>query len=107
VTGVFQTDTHTIQSQNEIIANGTGEPITKIYFGQTETATFEYVATGTSGGLVPITYPNQSQVATVSDLSDTAIAGTTWLVDKVETKGSNTTSHRVTVDLWRAANITS
>jgi len=106
VSGAFQTKTHTIQSANEIINSGIGDPITKTYFGQFETATFDYVATGASGGVVPITYPSQSQQATVSDNSDPVIAGTTWLVDKVDIKGSNTTSHRVTVDLWRAANIT-
>ena len=107
VTGAFQTRDHTIQSENEIIRNGIGDPVAKTYYGQFETAVFEYVATATTGGTNVPTYPSQSMTATVTDAVDTPIAGTTWLVDKVVIKGSNTTSTRVTVDLWRAAGITS
>jgi hypothetical protein len=109
VSGAFQTRDHQYTSGNEIIANGQGDPVEKTYYGQIETATFEYVATNTGGpsGTAAVLIPAQGQTATVVDVLYSQISGSTWLVDKASTKGSNTTAVRVTVDLWRASLITS
>jgi len=108
VTGAFQTRDHSIQSGNEIIANGIGDPVNKTYYGQYETATFEYVATGAGpSGTVAVTYPTQGSTLTITDTVYTQISGSSWLVDKVSTKGSNTTSVRVTCELTRYPLITS
>jgi hypothetical protein len=102
ISGAFQTRDHSYQSGNEIINNGQGDPIEKTYHGQYETATFEYVATGTGpGGAVTVTLPSQGLTLTVTDTLYGQIAGSSWLVEKVSTKGSNTTAVRVTCDLVR------
>jgi hypothetical protein len=108
ISGAFQTRDHTYQSGNEIISDGLGGLVEKTYYGQYETATFEYVATGTGvSGTVAVTLPSQGATLTVTDTQYTQISGSSWLVEKVSTKGSNTTAIRVTVDLWRASGISS
>jgi hypothetical protein len=107
ISGAFQTRDHTYLSEKEVIRNGTGESVAKIYYDPTQEATFTYVATGASGGAVSVTVPTIGDFATVTDNGYTAIAATTWLVDEVSTAGSNTGAVRVTVKLTKYPSITS
>lgn len=108
VTGVFQTRGHTYNSSNESIMDGQGGFVADATYGLNETATFEYVATaaGGPGGSAAVTVPSAGDLLTVTDPSYTAIAQSNWIVRSVDTKGSNTSATRVTVNLWRATGIT-
>jgi hypothetical protein len=110
VVGVFQTRDHGLESDNEIIRNGTGDEVEKTFYGTgRETCTFEYVASQTGGpaGNATVTYPTIGDAFTVTDTNYPAIAGTSWLCDGVDIKGSNTTAVRVTVKATRYALISS
>lgn len=106
VTGAFQTRDHNYQSSHESIMSGAGEFVEDTTYGAFETATFEYVSTGASGGAVAVTVPTVGSIITVTDPSYSAIAQTNWIVRSVDVKGSNTTATRVTCNLWRAVAIT-
>jgi hypothetical protein len=107
ITGVFQTRDHNNPASNESIMDGLGNFVQDSTYGLHETATFEYVATGASGATVTVTVPTVGELLTVTDTVYPAIAGTNWIVRSFDVKGSNTTATRVTVNLWRAAAITS
>ncbi len=106
-TGLFQTVDHNVNVENELIRDGSGEYVEKTYFGTNEEATFEYVATAAGGpaGNAAVTFPTPGINVTVTDTSYTNIAGTSWLVDGVTVKGSNTTAKRVTLKLTRYPNV--
>jgi len=107
VTGLFQTRDHNYRVSDELIMDGLGTYQTKNYYAFVEEANFEYVATGngTASGTATVLMPSASAQLTVTDTQYTQIAGTTWLVDDVSTKGSNTTSVRVTCKLSRYPSI--
>jgi hypothetical protein len=108
VTGAFQTRDHNYESGAEIIANGSGDTVEKTWYDVRQTATFEYVSTGAGpGGSVAVTMPTIGSILVVSDTGYTQIANSYWLVDKVSTKGSNTSAVRVTVNLTYYPLITS
>lgn len=110
VVGIFQTRDHGLEADNEIIRNGTGDEVEKTFYATgRETCTFEYVASaaGTASGNATITYPTVGDVFTVTDSGYSLIAGTSWLCDTVDIRGSNTTAARVTVKATRYALITS
>lgn len=106
VTGAFQTRDHNVQASNESVMSGGGEFVEDTTYGGFETAVFEYVATGVSGGAVPVTVPTVGALLTVTDAGYAAIAQTNWIVRSVDVRGSNTTATRVTCNLWRATAIT-
>lgn len=108
VTGAFQTRDNTYNASNESIMNGSGAFVEDTTYGQYETATFEYVATGAGPGVTAaVTFPTVGDIITVTDTGYTQIAQTNWIVRDVTIRGSNTTATRVTCNLWRAVNITS
>lgn len=108
VTGAFQTEDNTDASSNEKIMDGGGTFQNASYYGFFQEATFEYVATGAGpSGTIAVTKPAVGDILVVTNTTHTQIAGTNWIVENVDTKGSNTTAHRVTVKLWRADAITS
>lgn len=69
VTGAFQTRDHNYASSNESIMDGAGAFVEDTTYGLYETATFEYVATGASGGSVTVTVPTVGALLTVTDNS--------------------------------------
>ena len=110
VTGLFQTRDHSHEADNEVIRNGTGDEVVKTFYATgRETCTFEYVASAAGGavGNATVTYPTVGDMFTVTDTNYPAIAGTTWLCDGVDVKGSNTTAARVTVKATKYPLITS
>lgn len=107
VTGAFQTRDHGYRADNELIRNGSGDAVEKTFYNANEEASFEYVATGASGGAVTVTVPAVGDLMTITDPTYTAIAATNWIVDSVDVKGSNTTATRVTVKLNKYGAITS
>lgn len=107
ITGAFQTRDHSYRADNEVIANGGGDAVAKVYYNNSEEATFTYVATGTSGGAVAVTVPTIGSLLTITDNSYSAIAATSWLVDDVSTAGSNNGAVRCTLRLTKYPNITS
>ena len=106
ITGAMQTRDHSYKSETEMIKNGGGDTVAKVYFDFSEEATFTYVATGASGGAVTVTTGSIGALMTVTDSTYPAIAGTSWLVDDVSTAGSNTGAVKVTMKLSRYPNIT-
>ncbi len=101
VTGVLQTRDHGYESDKEIVRNGIGDTVSATYYDLRETATFDFVTTGASGGVVTATFPAVGDKVTVVDTIYTQIANTNWLVDNVDTKGSNTTALRVSLKMTR------
>ena|ERR1035437_3352882 len=108
VTGLFQTNDHGIESDNEIIRDGNGNEIEKTFYGFKQTATFDYVATqaGSPTGTATVTYPTIGTMVTVADTNYTNIAGTNWLIDNVDSKRSNTAAVRVTIKMTAYPQIT-
>ena len=107
-TGQFQTRDHSYESEVEVIKTGLGDTIEKTWHDIHETATFEYVATGAGpGGAVAVVMPSIGDLLTITDTQYSQIAGSTWLVDGVDTKGSNSSAVRVTCKLSRYPLITS
>src|SRR6266700_3399633 len=93
VNGKFQTLDHEHKSEVEHIRDGGGSTVTKVYYDFNEEATFEYVASGTDNSMtVPVTSGSVGDLLTVTDSTYGGIVGTTWLIDNVSIKGSNTTS---------------
>jgi hypothetical protein len=107
ITGAFQSRNHTFRAEMDTIKNGGGDTMAKVYYDQSEEASFTYVATGTSGGAVTVTKPTIGALMTIEDTTYPAIAATNWLVDEVSTDGSNTAAVRVTLKLTKYPNITS
>lgn len=107
VTGAFQTFDHTFKMETSLLKNGQNQTISKIYSDDSEEATFEYVATGTSGGSVTIVKPTVSDTLTITDPQYGAISGSNWLVDEVSVKASNNDKKKVSLKLSRYPLITS
>lgn len=108
VTGVFQTLDHTYRSDAEIVQDGSGESVAKVYYNASQEASFTYVATGTNGvANATVTVPTIGSLLVVTDAGYTAIAATTWLVDEVSVAKSNTGAARVTCKLTKYPAITS
>ena len=108
-TGLFQTNDHGTESDNEIIRDGNGNEIEKTFYGFRQTATFDYVAGGTGGpsGTAAVVYPTIGTMVTVADTNYTNIAATNWLVDNVNVKRSNTGAARVSLKMTQYVQITS
>ena len=110
VVGIFQSRDHGLEADNELIRNGTGDHVTKVFYDTgRETCTFEYVASqaGAADGSATVTHPTVGDVFTVADANYAPIVGTSWLADSVDIRGSNTTAARVSVKATRYALITS
>jgi len=103
----LQSRDHNMGADSEVVQDATGFAVNKTYFNFNESATLEIVNTssGTGGDLTP-TIPSPSDMLTITDTIYTQIAGTTWLVDGVSTKSSNTSALRTTLNLTRYALIT-
>lgn len=103
----LQSTDHNLAADSEIVQDSTGFAVNKTYYNFTEQATLEIVntSTGTGGDLTP-TIPAVSDMLTISDTVYTQIAGSTWIVDSVSTKRSNTAALRTTVALTRYPLIT-
>ncbi len=107
VTGLFQTRDQSFVSEAETIKNGIGDTYEKTFYDLHQTATFEFVATGAGpSGTVPVIIPSVGDIITVTDTIYTQIAGTNWMVDGIDSKGSNTAAVRVTLKLTEYPNIT-
>lgn len=108
ITGLFQTRNNSYEGSNESIMNGSGDFVEDTTYGLFQTGEFEYVATeaGAASGTGAVTVPAVGDYLVVTDASYAAIAGTNWIVRKVDVRGSNTTAARVTLTLWRATGIT-
>lgn len=109
VTGVFQTKDHSFNIEHELVRDGFGEFVQKTYFGTADEGTIEWIVTaagGPDGKAVP-TLPALGGMIVLTDTNDTSIAATTWLVDNVSTRGSNTTALRATAKLTKYPLITS
>ena len=108
MTGAMQTRDHEYKTEVESIRDGSGTTVSRVYYDASEEATFEYVATGTNGVVnATVTVPTNGALMTVTDASYSAIAGSTWIVENVATKVSNTSAVRVTVKLSRWPGISS
>jgi hypothetical protein len=109
VTGLFQTNDHALESDNEIIRDGTGAESEKTYYAFKQTATFEYVATqsGAANGAATVSPPLVGALITVTDTNYPLIAESSWLLDNVDIKRSNTAALRVTLKLTFYPQITS
>lgn len=107
-TFAMQSRDHNKASDSEIVQDGTGFAVNKTYYNFSESATIEVIqtASGPGGNLVP-TLPEPSDILTLSDTIYTAIAGTSWLVESVGTRSSNTSAQRTTLNLTRYPLITS
>ena len=97
ISGELQTKNHKYSGEMEFIRNKSGEKVTKIYFDDSEEATFTYYADAS------VTVPARGDFQSITDTSDPAIAGTNWLVDDIEKDNTNTTCIRITVKLSRSA----
>jgi hypothetical protein len=109
ITGAFQTRDHSYAASNESVSDGAGSFIQDTTYGDYQTATFEYVATGTGTavGNATVTVPTVGASCNVADVGYPALANSYWIVRSVDVKGSNTSATRVTCNLWRSALITS
>jgi hypothetical protein len=106
--GKFQTIDHDYSSESEEVMDGDGAVVGLNFYKFKEEATFEYIATASSGGANSPTLTTVGATLTVTDTTaDTNIAGTSWKVTKVSVKRSNTASQRVTVSLVKYPGITS
>ena len=108
ITGLFQTRDNSYEGSNESVMDGSGAFVEDTTYGLFQTCQFEYVATeaGAASITKAITVPTVGEFLVVTDANYAAIAGTSWIVRKVDVKGSNTTATRVTVSGWRAVGIT-
>lgn len=121
--GLFQTREHNTKINSEVITDGGDTPVSKVYWGKNEVATFTYVAAEGSyaagnnyggnvfqlnnadGGYSEVYWPAVGTWVYLSDVAYPYIAGN-WLVDDVTTNTSNTTATRVILKLSRYPKIT-
>ena len=107
VSGQLQTRDHTKKADMEEIKNGDGNVVGKVYYNQTDDATFEWIPTSaTVNGTLTVTLPAIGDKITVSDSIYADIAKTNWLVEEVSTKSSNTSCLKATAKLTAYPNIT-
>ena len=101
-TGLFQTREHGIRMNSEVITDGGETPVSKVYWGIYEEATFTYVATDFTyrNGNAQYFLPDIGSTVYVSDTVNNQLDGN-WMVDNVSTHTSNTTATRVTLKLTR------
>ena len=118
VVGLMQTRDHNFNVNAEVITDGGDTPVSKVYWGQYEEATFTYVATDglpaagnwwggsvkalndAGGGNAQYVLPDIGQSVYVSDVVNNQLDGN-WMVDAISTHTSNTTATRVTLKLSR------
>ena len=102
VTGLMQTRDHTLASNAELVVDGGETPVSKVYWGIYEEATFVYVATDFTyrSGNAKYMLPDIGSTVYVSDAINNQLDGN-WMVDNVATHTSNTTATRVTLKLSR------
>lgn len=89
------------RADSEVIQDATGFATNKTFFNHTDSATLEVVFTGSSGGNLTPTIAEIGDTLTITDSVFTQIAGTTWIVEDVSVRSSNTTAMRATVNLTK------
>jgi len=108
VTGKFQTREHEKKAEMEVIRDGDGTTVGKVYYDPNESATFEfYPSSATPGGQVAPILPNIGDMLTVTDSVYTGIASSYWLVEGVDTKSANNGAMKVNIKLAKYPAITS
>ncbi len=97
-TGSLQTRDVSNEADMEQIRDGAGQTIGKVYFDTKQVGTFEYVLTdAAAGGDITVLVPNVGDVMKVVDAKFTQINNTYWLIDSINTKGSNQAALRVSL----------
>lgn len=100
--GLFQTREHGYRANKELITDGGETPVSAVYWGDHEEATFMYVASNLTpgGGFSPVYSPTVGDWVSINDTNYPAIVGY-WLVDDVTVNSSNVNATRVTLKLTR------
>jgi len=105
---VVQSADFKVESESAEFKNAVGQTVAKIYYNQKETMTIEVVPSSTSvafaqaGSILPL----PGTVVTVTDASDTEVAGSTgannaWIFVSGSKKKSNTGFNMLTFELER------
>lgn len=103
VTGLMQTRDHSFSSNSELILDGGDTPVSKVWWGMYEEATFTYVVVDYSyyrSGNAQYYVPDIGDIVTLSDTNNNQLDGD-WFVDSASTHTSNTTCTRVTLKISR------
>lgn len=106
VSGLLQTRDHTFNANSELILDGGETPVSKVWWGMYEEATFTYVATDFSynNGNAQYYLPDIGDIVYLSDVVNNQLDGA-WFVENIVTHTSNTTATRVTLKLSRYPNV--
>jgi hypothetical protein len=104
----MQSRDHGYKSESETIKDGQGATVAKVFFDPSEEVTFTgvVVAALSSSGSAPVVIPVIGSLASITDVSYPNITGSTWIVEDVNTKGSNTEALKVTAKATRYPGIT-
>lgn len=115
ITGIsgtlFQNLDYSGEADKDEVRSGVGDIVNRNWYDQRLKATLEWVITGTGlgnaitntavAGLLPGTILAISAAASAPDL-----VATSWEVQRVSIKGSNTNAKRITIELEKRAGIT-
>jgi|ERR1035437_1104773 hypothetical protein len=103
ITGLMQTREHSFHANSELILDGGDTPVSKVWWGMYEEATFTYVATeySNNSGNAQYYLPDIGDIVYLSDTVNTQLGGLPWFVDNITTHTGNTTATRVTLKLSR------
>jgi hypothetical protein len=109
---LLQDEEHGKEAKNDDVDDADGNTVQRTIYNPKETAKFSIVVkAATVAALDAILaqagwIPAVGLIGTVSNAKDAAIAGTNWIVTKVDKKRSNTSKMMVSVDLERFPGIT-
>lgn len=105
---VIQSTDQSSDADTETAQDPTGFVVTDVTYNHRETATLETWMSGSSGGAITLassSYPQPGDTVTITDATNTALAGTTWIAGTATVRRSNTSLAKVSIQLRRYAKI--
>ena len=106
-TGVYQAYDYTRTSEKRIDKDQRNNAVTVTYSNPTDTGTVTYLASDSvtpATGNATMTYPDVQSYASIT--CDSPMSGSNWMVDDVKFSATQDTNTRITVTVWRSANVT-
>lgn len=107
VSGLFQTSDTELKYDEMEVRDQRGNVKAWVGYNPTDGGTIEYVVSTTASatGNASITYPSQGTKITITAASDEPISGSSWIVQGVTVRKSNTDACKVSLKVIRYAGI--
>jgi hypothetical protein len=94
IVGKIQSIDHEYKNEVASVKDADGKTVARAYYDFNEEATFEYYATE-----VNPTITSNGTLCTITDATVTGIAGTTWIVESMSSKVTNTDYYKITLKI--------